>query len=80
MTFPGNAGNLGQRLAWIERLHNLGVHVFIFDCRGFGRSEGDPFEEGLYRDARERQPNGERLVLMGESLLPESLRPGCCLR
>jgi hypothetical protein len=76
MIFHGNAGNMGQRLGWIERLHDLGLHVFIFDYRGFGRSEGDPFEEGLYRDARaayhwwvgERQPKGEKLVLIGESL------------
>jgi len=76
LIFHGNAGNIGHRLPWIEMLHRLGVHVFIFDYRGFGKSEGKPFEEGLYRDARaayrwwqsEREPLGEKLILVGESL------------
>jgi hypothetical protein len=54
----------------------LGANVLIFDYRGFGKSEGKPFEEGLYRDARaayqwwasERQPRGDNLILIGESL------------
>jgi fermentation-respiration switch protein FrsA (DUF1100 family) len=57
-------------------LHELNCHVFIIDYRGYGKSEGSPFEEGLYRDARaayqwwvrERSASGESLVLMGESL------------
>jgi fermentation-respiration switch protein FrsA (DUF1100 family) len=72
----GNGGNIEHRLSWISWLHNLGVHVFIFDYRGYGKSEGKPFEAGLYRDAqaaydwwlRERQPKGEKLILLGESL------------
>ncbi len=76
LIFHGNGGNISHRLPWIEMLHPLGVHVFIIDYRGFGRSEGTPFEEGLYRDARaaynwwvrERQPRGEKLILVGESL------------
>jgi fermentation-respiration switch protein FrsA (DUF1100 family) len=76
LIFHGNAGNIGDRIAWIEMLHQLGVHVFMIDYRGYGKSDGKPFEEGLYRDARaayhwwekERQPKGEKLVLFGESL------------
>jgi fermentation-respiration switch protein FrsA (DUF1100 family) len=76
MIFHGNAGNIGDRVEWIEMLHSLNVHLFIFDYRGYGKSEGKPFEEGLYRDARaawqwwkrERQSRGEKLILMGESL------------
>ncbi len=72
----GNAGNIGDRLPYLEIFHELGVHVLVFDYRGYGKSEGKPFEEGLYRDAqaayawwaRERQPQGEQLVLFGESL------------
>lgn len=48
----GNAGNVSHRLhfyrAWLE----LGVNVFAFDYRGYGRSEGRPGEEGTYRDAQ----------------------------
>jgi uncharacterized protein len=76
LIFHGNAGNIGDRLSWIEMLHGLNVNVLIFDYRGYGKSEGQPFEEGLYRDARaawewwaqERQPGGEKLILVGESL------------
>ena len=74
--FHGNGGNIGDRMSWVRLLHDLGVHVFIFDYRGYGKSEGKPFEEGLYRDARavyhwwarERQPRGEKLIIVGESL------------
>jgi uncharacterized protein len=76
MIFHGNGGNIGDRVPWVRLLHDLGVHVFVFDYRGYGKSEGNPFEEGLYRDARavygwwvrERQPRGEKLIIFGESL------------
>ena len=51
--FHGNGGNIGHRvgdLALISR--RLGVNSFIFDYRGYGRSEGEPSESGVYRDAR----------------------------
>lgn len=48
----GNAGNLSDRYEWLEMLHrHVPVDLFIFDYRGFGRSEGHPTEEGCYRDA-----------------------------
>lgn len=47
----GNAGNISHRLKTIEVLHNLDLDVFIFDYRGYGKSEGGPSEEGTYRDA-----------------------------
>jgi uncharacterized protein len=76
LIFHGNAGNIGDRLSYIELFHELDTHVFIIDYRGYGKSEGKPFEEGLYRDAtaafswwaKERQPAGEKLILFGESL------------
>jgi fermentation-respiration switch protein FrsA (DUF1100 family) len=76
LIFHGNGGNIGDRVAWIEMLHTLGKHIFIIDYRGYGRSEGKPFEKGLYWDARaahawwerERKPRGEKLILFGESL------------
>lgn len=71
----GNAGNISHRLhfyaAWLE----LGVNVFTFDYRGFGRSEGKPGEEGTYQDAQAAAqwlvgkgfaPN--RIVALGKSL------------
>ncbi|MGH9335345.1 MAG: alpha/beta hydrolase, partial [Vicinamibacteria bacterium] len=48
----GNSGNIADRLDRVLKMHGrLGVDVFLFDYRGFGRSEGTPDEEGTYRDA-----------------------------
>jgi fermentation-respiration switch protein FrsA (DUF1100 family) len=48
----GNAGNLSDRYEWLEMLHQrVPANLFIFDYRGFGRSEGTPSEKGCYRDA-----------------------------
>lgn len=73
----GNAGNISGRLDRAALLQvRLGVDVFLFDYRGFGRSEGRPSEEGTYRDAvaahrflvGELEIAAERLLLFGESL------------
>lgn len=48
--FHGNAGNISIRLETAKILHHLGLHVFLFDYRGFGKSEGKPTEKGLHRD------------------------------
>ena len=51
--FHGNGGNLSHRASDVVLLsRRAGVNVFIFDYRGYGRSPGQPSEEGLYRDAR----------------------------
>jgi len=76
LIFHGNAGNIGHRVPWIQLLQQAGGNVAIIDYRGYGRSEGKPYEEGLYRDARaalrwwneKRGGRGEKLVLVGESL------------
>ena len=74
--FHGNAGNIGHRLYNIGEIHQrLGIGVFIFDYRGYGRSEGHPTEAGLYRDARAAREaliregvSAERIVYFGRSL------------
>lgn len=48
----GNAGNIGHRIDIIDMFCRLGLDVFIYDYRGYGRSQGSPSEEGLYLDAR----------------------------
>lgn len=76
LVLHGNAGNIGHRLPWTEILRKLNANVLIFDYRGYGRSEGEPFERGLYRDAlaaagwwRGREPQSDaKLILIGESL------------
>lgn len=51
--FHGNAGNIGHRVDELALIHHrLGVNLFIFDYRGYGKSEGRPSERGTYRDAR----------------------------
>jgi len=73
----GNAGNISYRGDLLKRyLQNLDANIFIFDYRGYGRSEGTPTEKGIYRDARaayayltgELQQKPERLILLGRSL------------
>jgi fermentation-respiration switch protein FrsA (DUF1100 family) len=76
LIFHGNAGNVSHRLEWIRLLHGLSCHVLIIDYRGYGKSEGSPFERGLYLDARaayrwwvqQQSGPGQKLVVMGESL------------
>ncbi len=72
----GNAGNISHRLYTIHVLNELRMNTFIFDYRGFGRSEGDPSEDGTYLDAEagweylvgEREIPPERIVVFGRSL------------
>jgi len=72
----GNAGNLTDRYEQILDLVGLPADVFIFDYRGYGRSEGHPSEEGIYRDAQaawdyltqQRGIPANRIVLFGKSL------------
>ena len=50
--FHGNAGNMTHRLDSLLIFNELGLNVFIFDYRGYGRSEGEPSENGTRRDAQ----------------------------
>jgi len=49
--FHGNAGNISHRLDSLKIFNELGLATLIFDYRGYGRSGGEPSEEGTYRDA-----------------------------
>lgn len=74
--FHGNAGNIGDRVENVRRLHELGLGVFILDYRGYGLSEGSPSEQGLYEDAQaayaylvsREDINPERIAIFGRSL------------
>jgi alpha-beta hydrolase superfamily lysophospholipase len=74
--YHGNAGNISHRLDSIDIFYRLGFNVFIFDYRGYGRSEGDPSEEGTYLDSeaawqylvnKEKIPP-KQIILFGRSL------------
>ena len=47
----GNGGNLSGRIHFLHALHGLGLNVFAFDYRGYGKSRGYPSEKGTYLDA-----------------------------
>lgn len=49
--FHGNAGNISHRLDSVAIFARLGLHVFIIDYRGYGRSADKPSEAGTYLDA-----------------------------
>ncbi len=71
----GNGGNISHRASLYALLRDLGLNVFAYDYRGFGRSEGRPTEQGTYRDAEGALrwlnyrgfPNGQ-VIAHGESL------------
>jgi fermentation-respiration switch protein FrsA (DUF1100 family) len=72
----GNAGNISHRLGYLTMFNRLGYSVLLFDYRGYGKSGGNPDEEGTYRDgeaawqhlteARKLSPRD--IVIVGESL------------
>lgn len=47
----GNAGNIGIRRGILQNMINNGISFFIFDYRGFGKSDGRTFMESIYEDA-----------------------------
>jgi len=47
----GNAGNVTHRAAAMLEIAAAGNAVLVPDYRGYGRSDGRPTEQGLYRDA-----------------------------
>lgn len=73
----GNAGHVASRAPWLRYLQSkANVTVFIFDYRGYGRSEGSPTVEGVLKDATAARAKLRELahvkdadmLLMGESL------------
>ncbi len=71
----GNAGNISHRIEKIIFFNKLGCNVFIFDYRGYGKSQGAPSENGLYSDAHaaynyllSRGTRPEQVIGYGESL------------
>ena len=72
----GNGGNISHRLDNIRLLRNIGVSVFIFDYRGYGRSQGRISEKGFYLDSEAAyevarkwvEKNGAKFVVFGRSL------------
>ncbi|HXZ95563.1 MAG TPA: alpha/beta fold hydrolase [Burkholderiales bacterium] len=72
----GNGGSISLRLDYLRMFGEMGLSVFIFDYRGFGKSSGKPTEAGTYQDAeaawkylvQTRHVPPTSIVLYGESL------------
>ena len=73
----GNAGHVASRAPWLRYLQSKArVSVFMFDYRGYGRSEGTPTVEGAIQDATAARAKlrelasvkDSEMILMGESL------------
>ena len=65
----GNAGNISHRLENVGVLVEIGFQVFLFDYRGYGRSQGRPTESGLYLDAEAAWAHVQQRVNPGEAPL-----------
>lgn len=71
--FHGNAGNLTDRADMAVEHARRGITVFVFDYRGYGRSEGKASESKLFLDALAafdyvRASGAKKVVLYGESV------------
>src|SRR5262249_41066216 len=72
----GNAGNIGDRWEMGEFVNrSFQSSVFMYDYRGYGKSEGEPSEAGLYSDLRgaltfirSRGYGNDAIYLIGQSL------------
>ena len=52
----GNGEHVGYLGSWLEALSDkLDASIFAFDYRGYGKSEGKPFEQGVLEDAEAAQ-------------------------
>ncbi len=74
--FHGNAANISHRVDILQYFNEMGFSVFIFDYRGFGKSNGQAnSEEDLYIDSRgalnylkSRGWSASRMIYYGRSM------------
>ena len=74
--FHGNAGNISHRIEAARLFNEKNLDFFIVDYRGFGMSQGHPFEKGTYLDAlaayeylvKVKGIPAEKIVIYGKSL------------
>jgi len=72
----GNAGNVSYWVEVATVFRELGWNTLLLDYRGYGRSQGEPSEEGTYLDARaawrhlvdERGIDPANIIVVGRSL------------
>ncbi len=72
----GNGGNISYRYLLMRSLQRRQFNVLMYDYRGYGRSEGTPGEEGIYKDGRAYfdyvltlpEVDRQKIILWGTSL------------
>lgn len=72
----GNKHNIDEYWDRVMLFHEIGVNVFVFDYRSFGKSTGECSEKGLYEDGiaalnyvkTRPEYNADSLILYGYSL------------
>jgi uncharacterized protein len=73
----GNGHNIGEAAELASRFHKLGLSVFAFDYRGYGKSDGEfPSEAVVYADAQrawdyliqDQKIPPQHIVIYGHSL------------
>jgi uncharacterized protein len=73
----GNGHNVGEASELASRFHKMGLSVFAFDYRGYGKSEGAfPSETAVYADAerawdylvKDQKIPPQKIVIYGHSL------------
>jgi fermentation-respiration switch protein FrsA (DUF1100 family) len=72
----GNGGNIYHCLDTLNIFYNLGLNCFIFDYRGYGKSQGTPSEEGTYLDVKaayewltkKKKIPADNIIVFGRSL------------
>src|SRR5512143_1658138 len=76
LVFHGNAENLSTHVNSVLWLVQEGFNVFIFDYRGYGKSEGSPDLEGVHHDGHAAletalslaQTKSGKVVVLGQSI------------
>lgn len=73
----GNGENISANIVQAQPFHQVGLDIFMFDYRGYGRSEGNfPNEEQVYEDAqvaldyliKQRRISPQNIIVYGHSL------------
>lgn len=74
--FHGNAQNMTAHFSFVSWLPKEGFNVFIFDYRGYGKSQGKPSRETVFQDCvaavdyvkSRNDIDRNSIVLLGQSL------------
>ena len=74
--FHGNAQNMSAHYSFVSWLPANGFNLFVFDYRGYGKSEGNVSRRGIYEDAvaavktikSRTDIDQDKIILFGQSI------------